>query len=447
MRPVGTGLARRVREGAVSAAEAVAEAVGAALADVDNAFTSVDEQAADRAAGMGPRTTGALAGVPIAVKDLIDHAGRVTTAGSGFYRHAADRTAPALRRLEDEGAVVVGRTGLHEFAFGFSSENPWFGPVHNPWDSRLSPGGSSGGSAAAVASGIVPIALGTDTGGSIRVPAALCAVAGLKVTHGLIPLHGVFPLVPSLDTVGAIAGSLADLEAATRIMAGPKWVPPDGPDDPIHLVVPARWVETAPMADRVSAGFRWFLDRASDAGSEVSEESLDELVPSPLQGPLIGPEVDRVHRAWRAEGRAYGADVAARIDSALAVTDAEARNARSWQRTVTTAMKAATNGRYLVTPTVPALDKVIGDERIGRNHYRTVLSWFTALVNTAGLPALSMPMADGPRRPPSLQIIGPPGSEARLLAVASRLEQAGILGVPSRTAARLGRWSSECSSE
>lgn len=448
MRPTGTGLARRVREGTVSATTAVAEAVEAAQADVDNAFTSVDERAAGYAARMKGRRGGALLGVPVAVKDLIDHAGRVTTAGSAFYRHLADLTSPALRRLEDEGAVVMGRTGLHEFAFGFSSENPWFGPVRNPWDSRLSPGGSSGGSAAAVASGIVPIALGTDTGGSIRVPAALCAVTGLKVSHGLIPLEGVFPLVPFLDTVGAIAGSLVDLETATRIMAGPLWADPHDVDGRIRLVVPSRWVGTAPMTDRVSAGFRRFLEGASDVGVEVSEEDLGDLVPSPLQSALIGPEIEKIHGTWRREGRSYGADVASRIDSALAVTDSEARTARDWQRDVTAAMTAATStGRFLVTPTVPALDKVIGQDRIGRHHYRTVLSWFTALVNTAGLPALSVPMRGGPGRPPSVQIIGPRGSEANLLAVASRLERDGLVGLPTRAGSRLGRWSSECSSE
>ncbi|MGA7270256.1 MAG: amidase, partial [Acidimicrobiia bacterium] len=443
-RPTGTELARGVRDGTVSATEAVDAALEAARNDPDNAFTSVDERAA-RPAG---RAGGALAGVPIAVKDLIDHSGRITTAGSAFYRHAPDRTASALRRLEEEGAVVVGRTGLHEFAFGFSSENPWFGPVHNPWDSRLSPGGSSGGSAAAVAAGIVPIALGTDTGGSIRVPAALCAVTGLKVSHGLIPLDGVFPLVPSLDTVGVIAGSLLDLETATRIMAGSRWTEPAEESDPIRLVVPSQWVGSAPIDDLVATVFDRFIDGARDTGIEVTEADLADLVPSSLQGTLIGPEVEQVHGAWRKEGRPYGADVGARIDSALSVTEAEARSARDWRRVVTASMTRATSaGQLLITPTVPALDKVIGQERIGNHHYRAVLSWFTALVNTAGLPALSMPLRDGPGRPPSLQLIGAPGSEARLLSVARRLEREGLLEVPGRAGHHLGPWSSEGSSE
>ncbi len=125
-----------------------------------------------------------------------------------------------MSRLEAAGAVVIGRTGLHEFAFGFSSENPHFGPVRNPWDPDTSPGGSSGGSAAAVAAGITPVAIGTDTGGSVRVPAALCGCFGLKVTHGRIPLDGVFPLATTVDTVGPLADSIDALDSSYRAMSG-----------------------------------------------------------------------------------------------------------------------------------------------------------------------------------------------------------------------------------
>ena len=151
-----------------------------------NVFTQLDHDAAmDRAAGIDAAAGdgmpgGDLAGVPIGIKDLIDHEGRITTAGSAFYRHEAERSSSVVSRLEEAGAVVIGRTGLHEFAFGFSSENPHFGPVRNPWDPGTSPGGSSGGSAAAIAAGITPIAIGTDTGGSVRVPAALCGCYGSR---------------------------------------------------------------------------------------------------------------------------------------------------------------------------------------------------------------------------------------------------------------------------
>jgi aspartyl-tRNA(Asn)/glutamyl-tRNA(Gln) amidotransferase subunit A len=210
-------IAAAVGSGEVTATEVVAaylEAIG--RSGELNAFTQVDaEGALAAAAGLDQRRAagtlpGLLAGVPVALKDIIDQAGRPTTCGSSFYWRQAETSATVAQRLEAAGAVIVGRTGLHEFAFGFSSENPWWGPVRNPWDPTTSPGGSSGGSAAAVAAGLAPVGIGTDTGGSVRVPAALCGLVGLKVTHGRVPLTGVFPLAPSLDTVGPLATTVAD---------------------------------------------------------------------------------------------------------------------------------------------------------------------------------------------------------------------------------------------
>ena len=157
----------------VSAVSRVQQALDAAHASQAslNAFTFIDDDGAlQRAEQIDARIqageyAGPLAGVPIGLKDLIDQAGRTTTCGSAFYRYEAETTAPAIKRLEEAGAVIIGRTGLHEWAFGFSSENPHFGPVRNPWDPSTSTGGSSGGSGAAVAAGITPISIGTDTGG------------------------------------------------------------------------------------------------------------------------------------------------------------------------------------------------------------------------------------------------------------------------------------------
>jgi len=170
---------------------------------------------------------GPLAGMPIGLKDLIGHEGRVTTSGSSFYAETATSTAECVRRLEDAGAVIIGRTNLHEWAFGFNSENEHWGTVRNPWDLGTSAGGSSGGSGAAVAAGINPIAIGTDTGGSVRVPAALCGTHGLKVTYGRIPLDGVFPLVASVDTVGPLADSVVNTALAYRVMSVDETPEPD----------------------------------------------------------------------------------------------------------------------------------------------------------------------------------------------------------------------------
>ena len=422
----GVEMAEGVRRGVVDAHEVTRQAVVAANADRTNAFTTVETDPVART------TTGPMYGVPIAVKDLIDHAGRVTTAGSEFYRRRADVTAPALANLENAGAVVIGRTGLHEFAFGFSSENPWFGPVLNPWDHSLSPGGSSGGSAAAVAAGIVPIALGTDTGGSVRVPAALCALAGLKVTHGLISTEGVFGLVPSLDTVGAIACSLSDLAMATPLMAGHQepWPDEAAPIESIRMIVPSHWVEDAPLTSEVAAGFADFISRATALGVSVEHRALSSVGPSPKNADLIGPEVEAIHGSWRREGRPYGDDVAARIDTAMEVSEAEYQSALGWQRALRAEMLESTrDGALLVTPTVGAMDKVIGQDTIGPHHYRSVLSWFTAPVNVSGLPALTIPMPGDGRRP-SVQLIGSPRSERRLLAAGRTLQSLGLLAHP-----------------
>ena len=167
------GLAAAIRLGERSSLEIVEHYLGRAEASELNAFTLIDRKralAAARAvddARQAGQELGQLAGVPVAVKDLIDQQGLTTTAGSSFYRKVPDRSATVTRRLEDAGAVIIGRTGLHEFAFGFTSENHWFGPVRNPWDPRTSPGGSSGGSAAATAAGLASVTLGTDTGGSV----------------------------------------------------------------------------------------------------------------------------------------------------------------------------------------------------------------------------------------------------------------------------------------
>lgn len=405
----------------------VRPALEAAGRDTRNIFTSVHSRAAEIDPPDGP-----LAGVPLAVKDLIDHAGATTTAGSAFYRHDASVTAPALARLEEAGAVVIGRTNLHEFAYGFSSENAWFGPVRNPWDPTLSAGGSSGGSAAAVAAGIVPLALGTDTGGSVRVPAALCGVVGLKTTHGLVPLDGVFPLVPSFDTVGAIADSLDLVETATAVMAADGWPAESGPD-PHRLVVPEEWIASAPLTDEVAKAFDGFLAQAAEAGYEIERRRLADLTASRLQPVLFGPEVARIHRVWREEGRPYGADVADRIDAALAVDPSsdDFAAAQRWRERITAVIDDVTSdGSMIVTPTVGGLDKKIGSDRIGEHHYRPVLSWFTAPVNPAGHPALTMPVG-GAGRPPSIQFIGAKWSERRILTLARTLKDLGILAVPA----------------
>ena len=440
----------RVRSGDSARAEA-ALALRRIAADPHNAFTASDDGALSRASGIDAAVAagadpGPLAGVPIALKDIIDHAGRTTTAGSSFYRNTASRSATVVSRLEAAGAVVVGRTGLHEFAFGFSSENDWFGPVRNPWDPATSPGGSSGGSAVAVAAGIVPAALGTDTGGSVRVPAALCGCVGLKVTHGRVPLTGVFPLAPSLDTVGPITTTVADAAAVYAVIAG------DDPEDPwstprpvtlptgpadlgrLRVGVPHPWVDR-PLAPRIAEGFAGFLGALGRAGAVVV------LIPAPALDPASLPratyaEVATVHREWiRADPSRYGAAIRDRMLADLEHGTDAITAALAWRDALRLAFErvfAAVD--LLVTPTTATLRKEIGSDLVaagaGPEPHRPALSWFTALVNQAGVPAIALPLAgtavEGP--PVSVQLICPWFAEDRLLAAGLALEAAGLVG-------------------
>jgi aspartyl-tRNA(Asn)/glutamyl-tRNA(Gln) amidotransferase subunit A len=394
-----------------------------------NAFTEIDDEGArSRAAALDDAdSSGPLGGVPIGLKDLIDHAGHVNTAGSAFYRHQATVSAPVVTRLEEAGAVIIGRTGLHEFAFGFSSENPHFGPVRNPWDLDTSPGGSSGGSAAAVGAGVVPVAIGTDTGGSVRVPAALCGCFGLKVTHGRVPIDGVFPLASSVDTVGPLADSIDALEASYRVMSGDDG--DAGPAGPLRLGLPQPWLGRAPMDDQVGAVFEETVGTLKELGHSVSVVEMEGVLPAPELIDAIAGEISAVHRDFRAQGLAYGEDVAKRVDDCLATSDERIEAGKTWQRMIRARFaEVFENTDLVITPTTPVMRKVIGEDSIGDRHYRAVLSWFSALVNHAMLPAIALPLAGTGAPPVSLQAIGPLGSETALIGFGRSLVDAGVAG-------------------
>jgi aspartyl-tRNA(Asn)/glutamyl-tRNA(Gln) amidotransferase subunit A len=361
----------------------------------------------------------------VGLKDIIDHQGRVTTCGSAFYRHRATVSAPCVLAIEDAGGVIIGRTGLHEWAFGFSSENPHWGAVRNPWNPATSPGGSSGGSAAAVAAGITPVAIGTDTGGSVRVPAALCGTFGLKVTYGRIPLDGVFPLVPSIDTIGPLADSVEHLAAAYRVMSGDSTAEPE--ERPLRIGVPQPWVDDAPASEEVTLAFEHAVSALRALGHQVAALETPGLGPSHNIVWAIAEEVREVHRPFRERGEPYGPDVAARLGDADKVTDAQARSGHDWQGSVRSGMaEAFDHVDLLITPSVPVRSKTIGEDMIGEHHYRAVLSYFSAVVNHTLHPAIAIPLTDTGSPPLSLQAVAPLGGEAALLGFARTLEAAGL---------------------
>ena len=441
---------RQTTAAAVTAAhlEAIDRAAGL------NAFTLLDAEAAlaaaaalDRrlAAGEAP---GPLAGVPVALKDLIDQAGRATTCGSAFYRQVAAASATVVRRLEEAGAVVLGRTGLHEFAFGFSSENDWWGPVRNPWDPGTSPGGSSGGSAAAVAAGLCPVGIGTDTGGSVRVPAALCGLVGLKPTHGRVPLTGVFPLAPSLDTVGPLTRTVGDAALVYGVIAGPdpadRWsaerpvTAPAGPADLSRrrFAVPLPWA-AHPLSPEVRDGFRFALEGLARRGAVVEQVHSPDLSPPGLAEASMYPEVAEIHRGWmQAHPERYGPEVRRRLERARAVGAAEHAAGLAWRARVRRALdELLADFDAVLTPTTAVLRKEIGRDQVateeGPMAYRRALSAFASTVNHAGHPALAVPLAAPAtfpnEPPPSLQIIARRWDEAHLLEIGLALEEGGLV--------------------
>jgi aspartyl-tRNA(Asn)/glutamyl-tRNA(Gln) amidotransferase subunit A len=448
-----TDLASGIRRGQVSAREVIDHYLQRSrrLQPELNAYTSLDDRAMERAdhidheVSLG-RDPGTLVGIPLAIKDLIDQEGATTTCGSGFYRLQPERSAIVVQRLEAAGAIIIGRTGLHEFAFGFSSENDWFGPVRNPWDTTTSPGGSSGGSGVAAAGGLAAGAIGTDTGGSVRVPAALCGVVGLKVTHGRVPLTGVFPLASSLDTVGPLGRNVDDVGTLFAVMGGhdpadPWSVPRAVSSDPefsfggLRVGVPQPWVADGPMTEEVREAFSKALDRLDDLGAVIREIRDPLLTPSRQLADLINGEVAAVHRDWLADpDREYGPEVAERLKRTLDVTLAEYVAAQQWRAGLRNATAAAFNEvDVLVTPTTGATRKTIGEPTIlvdgQARSYRLVLSWFSSLVNHMGVPALALPMRHPGSPPPSLQVIGPWWSEQLLLNLGRSLEAAGVAEV------------------
>ena len=378
------------------------------------------------------RQPGRLSGVTVALKDIIDQKDLPTTCGSGFYREVPAVSAAAVGRLEGEGAVIVARTGLHEFAYGFSSENHWFGPVRNPWDPATSPGGSSGGSAVAVAAGLVDGAVGTDTGGSIRVPAALTGIFGLKVTHGRIPTNGVFPLAPSLDTVGPLARDMRTLALLYGAMAATETGLSSGTIEGLRIVVPRLWVDGGPLEALVQSAFEATIDELRRLGAKVVELDLADILPWGKIQELAGAEAAHVHRAFRKAGQPYGPEVDARLTVAEAVTAGEYLEAQAWRaRLIENMAEAFSAADVLATPAVGHRRKVIGVDKIGDQHYRPVLSWFSALINHSGNPALALPLrrfdpAGGP--PPSLQLVAPWWQEDLLIGIGSHLEERGLVG-------------------
>ena len=352
------------------------------------------------------------AGIRLAVKDLFDTAGLETTYGSAIFAgHVPRETAAAVRLLEEAGYANVGKTNLHEFAYGTTSENPHFGDVPNPRFPGRVAGGSSGGSAAAVAAGLADAALGTDSAGSIRIPAACCGVVGHKPTHGLVPLDGCWPLAASFDTAGPIAADVETLRADAR-GAGAR--------------VRARRARLA----RGARGRRR-LDRSRrSADPGAGRERPPHRFPRrrPVELPLVPNEtyavfmreVADVHRELYAENAdLYGEDVRLKLEKCFAVRDADVERAELLRSEYREQVEEALDGLDLVlTPTLPIVPPPLGrGAGPGDLDVREALIRFTYPFSALGWPALALPCGtaeDG--LPVSLQIAGRAGADGLVLA-------------------------------
>jgi aspartyl-tRNA(Asn)/glutamyl-tRNA(Gln) amidotransferase subunit A len=352
-------------------------------------------------------------GVSLAVKDLFDTAGLVTTYGSIiFAEHVPEETAEAVQRLEDAGYANVGKTNLHEFAYGVTSQNPHFGTVPNPIAPGRVAGGSSGGSAAALAAGLADAAIGTDSGGSVRIPPACCGVVGFKPTYGLVPLDGCFPLAPSFDHAGPMARDVAACERMLEVLA------PGFEHRRIESLeevsIGVAWTELADplVAERVNAAAAHFPRR----------RALDLALPQGI-GAVFMREAADVHRElFREHADAYGDNVRTKIERCLAVTDGEYKQAeRALAEYRERCSDAAAEVDLILTPTVPC---VAPPANVVELEVRDRLILFTYPFNCLGWPALALPC--GPAEgglPASVQLAGPKGADAGVLAVGELLER------------------------
>jgi aspartyl-tRNA(Asn)/glutamyl-tRNA(Gln) amidotransferase subunit A len=353
-------------------------------------------------------------GVPVAIKDLLDTAGLVTTYGSALFTdHVPTESAESVRRLEEAGYAVAGKTNLHEFAYGISSQNAHYGTVPNPRAPGRLAGGSSGGSAAAIAAGDIDLALGTDSGGSIRIPAAWCGIVGFKPTYALVPADGCFPLAPSYDHVGPMASSVA------------------GCFELMEALIPGFEPALVDSLEEFQVGVAW-LDRAEplvrarvEAAAAIFPMRRD--VDFPLAADDYGlfmREVADVHLAlFPGNEELYGDNVRGKIERCLAVTDAEVTAAERQRTEYRERAATALDGLdLLVTPTLawvaPPADV---DEITIRERAISLTYPFDSL----GWPALALPCGNAEDGlPASVQVIGRAGDDARVLAAGALLEEA-----------------------
>ena len=393
-----------------------------------NAFITITEELALEQARRADKELargvdrGPLHGIPYALKDLFATRGILTTCGSKiFANRIPDRDSEVYKKLTDAGAVLMGKTSMHEFAYGITNDNPHYGPVRNPHDTARIPGGSSGGSGAGVAAGLVFFAMGTDTGGSIRVPASYCGCVGLKPTYGLVSRFGVFPLGLSLDHVGPLTRTVRDAALVLNAIVGPR------PAAPLiagrRIGVPQNFFNER-VAPEVAAAFHQTLIAAETIGCRLVPIS----VPDPEEINTIGRvillcEAASVLKPWLNRRDDFGADVLSLLDQGrlISATDyIDARRLRLFYRKRWAELWDRVD--VILTPATPIQAPRIGQTVVMGEDVRLASTRFARPFNVLGLPALSIPFRTN-SLPVGIQIVGQRFREQAVLDVAERLAQ------------------------
>ena len=402
----------------------VAEQALARLAQMEPALNAFADPMADLVRRQAHRATAQLAsgldlgplhGIPVAIKDLIEVKGMPTGYGSKVHApRLATQDATLVARLRAAGAVIFGKTNLLEYAYGIA--HPQIGQTNNPHDPTRTAGGSSGGSAAAVAAGIVPLAIGTDTGGSIRIPAAYCGIVGMKPSFGLVPLDGVFPLSWSLDHAGPLARNVEDVALALGCLSDHP-MPLSRPGPPRIGLIPGQFSQTPigkPVTDHVQA----CLQRLQSRGAQliaVECTGLDRANATLLT--ILGPEAALIHAPLLALNAAgYAPGTRAQIESGAATLATDYVAARRFQDELRTRVEALFRQvDILLAPSVPFVapyeDPVIVDDQDSE-----MLS--CGFVNVTGHPSLSLPCGALGGLPVGIQLTGPLGHDQHVLSVA-----------------------------
>jgi aspartyl-tRNA(Asn)/glutamyl-tRNA(Gln) amidotransferase subunit A len=397
------------------------------------AFITVTAERARRQAKLAQRRLdqgdqAPLLGVPVAVKDLFATAGVRTTAGSRILRDwVPRRDAAAVARLRQAGAVLVGKTNLHEFAYGVTTSNPHWGVARNPWDPSRTPGGSSGGSAIAVVTGMCAGALGSDTGGSIRIPAALTGCVGLKPTYGAVPLGGCVPLAWSLDHAGPITRRVEDAGLLFEVLAG-RPAPSRQRRDGLRIgILRGELVEDVDPDVRSAVDAALFALRKDSV--QVREIRLPELALSvAAQLVTLRSEASAVHHRWlRSRKRSYGRDVLLRLQLGALIPAIDyvfAQRARD--RLLTALARCFERVDVIALPTTPILAPRIGERvhrwKTGSEPIEGALVRLTLPFNLTGAPAISVPCAIARGLPVGLQLAGAWGDEGSVLELARLVE-------------------------